>query len=247
MSQAPFQFLTARWENLILANYSVPAELLTPYLPQGVELDSWDGKHWCSLVAFQFLRTRVLGVAWPGFRDFPEWNLRFYVRRGPDRGVVFIRELVPQWFVASVARLIYNEPYRSTRLGCEITSTDEHQKARYSVDWGGRSHTLAVTAERAAYTPTADSREAWFKEQIYGYGVTHRGRTLRYRVQHPTWQVYPVTQCEVDVDWERLYGPAWRDFSARQPESIVYAVGSAVSVYPFGTRLGVNIPVEPTR
>ena len=69
-------FLTAAWRNLILANYPVPADRLAPLLPPGVELDTWDGRHWCSLVAFQFTDTRVLGVSWPGFRHFPEWKVR---------------------------------------------------------------------------------------------------------------------------------------------------------------------------
>lgn len=32
-------FLTARWENLIMANYEVNPDVLLPYLPKGVELD----------------------------------------------------------------------------------------------------------------------------------------------------------------------------------------------------------------
>jgi len=59
-----------------------------------------------SLVAFDVRDTRVRGVAWPGLRDFPEVNLRFYVREGDRRGVVFIRELVPSRAVALVARLL---------------------------------------------------------------------------------------------------------------------------------------------
>lgn len=37
-------FLSARWENLIMANYAVNAEVLKPYLPKGVELDFYDNK-----------------------------------------------------------------------------------------------------------------------------------------------------------------------------------------------------------
>ncbi len=69
------QFLTARWQNLILANFAVPEELLHPRLPPGVELDRRIGQCFVSLVGFQFLDTRVLGVSWPGFRHFPEWTI----------------------------------------------------------------------------------------------------------------------------------------------------------------------------
>src|SRR2546423_13280170 len=99
-------FLTARWSKLFLATYAVPPALLRPRLAAGLELDTRDGQAFVSLVAFDFLDTRVLGVPWPGFRDFAELNLRFYVRRGADRGVMFVREFVPQRLVAWMARAI---------------------------------------------------------------------------------------------------------------------------------------------
>ena len=68
----PIPFLSARWSNLILITYAVPPELLRPYLPDGIALDTRDGQSFASLVAFDFLDTRVLGVPWPGFRTFAE-------------------------------------------------------------------------------------------------------------------------------------------------------------------------------
>src|SRR5438874_12696918 len=104
-------FLTARWTNLILANYAVPDELLLPRLPPGLELDRHDGRSFVSLVAFDFHDTRVLGIPWPGYRNFPEVNLRFYVCRGGERGVCFLREFVPLKLVAWLARLTSDESY----------------------------------------------------------------------------------------------------------------------------------------
>ena len=37
-------FLLARWENLIMANYEMNPDVLTPYLPKGVELDFYNNK-----------------------------------------------------------------------------------------------------------------------------------------------------------------------------------------------------------
>src|SRR5262245_23022935 len=88
----PRAFLTARWSNLFLATDAVPPALLRPRLAPGLDLDTRDGQAFVSLVAFDFLDTRVLGVPWPGYRNFPELNLRFYVRHGGERGVMFIRE-----------------------------------------------------------------------------------------------------------------------------------------------------------
>jgi uncharacterized protein len=145
-------FLRARWCNLILANYAVSEELLQPFLPPGCELDVREGKHWASLVGFQFLDTRVLGIGWPGFRNFPEWNLRFYVRHQGQRGVCFVREFVPSWIVATMARLLYNEPYRSALMSMAVAETDESVTASYTVQWGGRQHSLRAVEQNPLST-----------------------------------------------------------------------------------------------
>ena len=230
----PRAFLTARWHNLILANYAVPEALLTPLLPPGVELDRRDGQCWASLVGFQFLDTRVLGVAWPGFRDFPEWNLRFYVRHEGRRGVVFVREFVPQRFVSAVARLIYNEPYRAAPMTMSVAEAGGRLTADYTLTYAGRVHRMTAVVRAPAVTPGPESVEHFFKEHSWGFGTSHTGRLIRYRVEHPTWDVYPVERFTADLDWATLYGPEWGVMTGVAPASVVLAVGSAVSVYPKG-------------
>ena len=235
MSASPRRnFLTARWCHLVLANYPVPDDLVRPHLPPGTELDRRDGSAWCSLVGFQFLDTRVLGVGWPGFRHFSEWNLRFYVRRGEERGVCFVREFVPRWLVATLARVVYNEPYRAARMTMAVDDFAAAVTARYTVEWGGRVHSLRAVGAKPAVRPGTESAEHWFKEHSCGYGTGRRGALIRYEVTHPEWDVYPVTDFAADVDWGVLYGPAWGPMTGRAPASVVLAAGSAVSVYPKG-------------
>ena len=117
-TEIPFMsrpFLTAEWRNLFLATYSVPPCLLQPRLPAGLELDTRDDCAFVSLVAFQFVNTRVLGVPWPGYRNFPELNLRFYVRHGGDRGVIFVREIVSERLVAWLRGRSITNPIASLR------------------------------------------------------------------------------------------------------------------------------------
>ena len=52
-------FLTARWHNLFLATYRVPPALLEP----GLSLDLRGGSAFVSVVAFEFLDTRVANIA----------------------------------------------------------------------------------------------------------------------------------------------------------------------------------------
>jgi uncharacterized protein YqjF (DUF2071 family) len=228
-------FLTARWSHLFLASFVTPPELLRPRLPPGLELDTRDGHCFVSLVAFDFLDTRVLGIPWPGFRNFPEINLRFYVRRGGERGVVFVREFVPQGFVAWMARTLYNEPYAAATMASTVTDEADHVRVEHRLTWAGRTNVLRVTGNKPAYRPAADSTEVFFKEHSWGYGVTRAGKTLRYEVRHPEWDVYPVREYALDLDWAAVYGPEWRSMQGATPVSTVLAVGSGVAVYPQGT------------
>ena len=228
-------FLTAVWSDLILASYAVPDEALTPYLRPGLTLDRWQGSAWCSLVAFDFRQTCVLGVHAPPsttLRDFPEFNLRFYVREGDRRGVVFVRELVPNGFVAGVARAVYNEPYSLARMTSRVTQVGDMRRVRHDFTFGGKRHLIAVTTHGPAAVPPEDGFETWIKEQAWGFGRLRSGSPTRYRVAHPTWRTYGVEQCDLSVDFEALYGPAWGFLQDQSPDSAVLAEGSAVAVYP---------------
>jgi uncharacterized protein YqjF (DUF2071 family) len=228
----PWPFLTARWTNVCLLTYPVPAELLRPRLPPGLELDLRDGHAFVSLVAFDFLDTRVRGIAWPGYRNFAELNLRYYVRRGDERGVVFIREIVPRHLITSIARGIYNEPYVTAPLASRTTEDANTVTAERRLIWCGTTHLISVTGRKPAFLPNETTDEHFFKEHHWGYGVSHRGRTTSYRVEHPAWEVYAVESYKLEFDWAAVYGPEWKFLEAQAPCSKVFAVGSPIAVYP---------------
>jgi len=227
-------FLTARWSNLAIVTYEVPPALLEPHLPAGLELDRRGGAAFASIVAFDFLDTRVWGVPWPGFRTFPEINLRFYVRRGERRGVVFIREFVPRPLVAWLARAIYNEPYLVAPIESAVAGEAPAVVTRRRLRWRGRTHAIEVTGSRPAFRPAEASNEHFFKEHQWGFGRDRRSRPILYEVRHPQWDVYPVRSWSLDLDWAQVYGPRWDVLAREKPVSVLLAVGSAVSVYPRG-------------
>ncbi len=48
-----------------MLNYVVEPDLLRPRVPAGVELDTWNGQTYVSVVGFLFLRTKVRGLPVP--------------------------------------------------------------------------------------------------------------------------------------------------------------------------------------
>lgn len=227
-------FLKARWQHLILLTYRVPAELLLPRLPAGLELDLWQGHPHVSLVAFDFRDTRVLGIGWPGMRHFPEINLRFYVRAGDKRGVVFIREFVPVRLIAAAARRFYNEPYLAAPMKSAITAEGSELRVRHALSFAGREHSLEILAGQTRSVPAADSAEHFFKEHQWGFGRWKNGRVLVYEVSHPVWETHPVKQLNLEWNWAAVYGEEWAFLANAQPMNVMLAAGSAVVVMRWG-------------
>ena len=217
-------FLRARWIDLLLVTYEVPDALVAPHLPAGLELDRWDGRALVSLVAFDFIDTRVWGMAWPGFVRFPELNLRFYVRDGQRRGVCFLREYVPSRFVSWLARTLYNEPY----LGVPYRKDG----AAHVATIGGREHRIAWTATGEPITPPRTSLAHFLKEHEWGFGATRSGEPTSYRVEHPVWRTWPEVEPTLDVDFALLYGEPFGGLNSAAPLSVIAAEGSAIAVYP---------------
>ena len=227
-------FLTATWRHLVLLNWRVNEDLLVPHLPSGVELDRWDGDCWASLVGFQFLHMSVKGVPAFGYRDFPEINLRFYVKRQVNgetrRGVVFIREITPHLMVGWVARALYNEPYTTMPMR---QSVDESH-ARYQLQIDGQWQGLGVRT--AGAWRGQDEAELFITEHYWGYNTQRNGDAMEYQVEHPTWRARSIEPDCLDLDIEKLYGEQWAQALGTKPDSMVFAEGSGVTV-----RSGVRI------
>jgi uncharacterized protein len=227
-------FLSARWSNLILITYAVPPDLLARRLPDELELDTRDGRAFASLVAFDFLDTRVLGVRWPGFVNFPEVNLRFYVRQRDDgeRGVMFVREFVPHRFVAWMARAVYNEPYAAVPMTSRVETSPDTLAVSHELSVAGTMIRVADIGDAEKSCPAVTSDEHFFKEHRWGFNRSRRGRCIHYEVIHPAWNCHRVRSWNVELDWAAVYGSEWRVLQDATPCSVILAEGSAVEVLP---------------
>jgi uncharacterized protein len=230
-------FLTAEWRHLVILTYEVDAGVLAPLLPAGVALDPWRGRTLVSAVGFRFLDTRVLGLAVPGHRDFDEVNLRFYVRREvpggePRRGVVFVRELVPRAAVALLARLAFNEPYRTLAMRSAVPGALAETPGRLTYEWRARGawQRLAATAEGSPDVPLPGSEEAFVTERRWGYARQRDGGTVEYQVAHPPWRVWRAAAPVFAADVAGLYGAAFAPALSGSPAFALVAEGSPVIV-----------------
>lgn len=226
-------FLEAKWKYLAMINYEVDPVLLAPYIPTGTELDLWNGKAYVSLVGFMFLDTHIMGLPIPFHRDFEEVNLRFYIKRvmpeGERRGVVFIKEIVPKWTIATVANVVYRENYISLPMKHVIIHDTSEIKAEYQWKYNNKWHRIVAKCKGEPELPPKNSDAEFFTEHYWGYSKKPNGETLEYQVDHPPWRVWECNQCELDIDFASLYGAEFAPFLKR-PHSSFLAEGSHITV-----------------
>lgn len=235
------KFLTAEWRDLIMVNYEVDPALLATRVPTGTELDLDEGRCFVSLVGFMFLNTRVLGIPIPFHVNFEEVNLRFYVKRetGDEvrRGVVFIKEIVPRWAIAFVARTLYGEPYEAAIM----RNYNDPGKVKYRFGKLPRpqakkfkhlvSESIKATRGERIGVPIEGSHEEFIIEHYWGYTKRSEARTDEYKVEHPKWELYSARRPKIRVNFARWYGEEFGYLSEADPYSVVLAKGSAIAVY----------------
>ena len=228
------KFLSAEWRKLIMANYEVDAAILKKYLPSKTELDDWQGKYYVSLVGFMFLKTRVKGMAIPFHINFPEVNLRFYVKHKSGnewkRGVVFINEFVPKRAITFVANHLFNERYVTYPMKHKWDMGDKHAIGYYWKKMDRWSKLEAVACiDPIELVP--GSKEEFITEHYWGYSTINEKQTGEYRVDHPRWSLYTVQQYNIECDFKTLYGNDFEFLNNRQPASVFLAEGSPLTVF----------------
>lgn len=226
-------FLTGRWSKLVMINYVVDPKMLLPFVPNRTELDLWNGNCYVSLVGFLFQDTRLKGIRVPCHVQFEEVNLRFYVKYfdGTEwkRGVVFIKEIVPKPALTFVANLFFNEHYETRPMTHEWIEIGNELNISYS--WKMEKwNSIKIQVENEPVPIQKDSEEEFITEHYWGYTLINENTTSEYQVEHPRWDILPVKNYELSVNFEENYGKIFTSLNSLSPTSVFVADGSEVII-----------------
>ena len=144
--------LVQEWRNLTFMHWEVSPEKLQPHIPEGLEIDLFDGKAYVGTIPFQMrnVRPRLLPSV-PGISTFPEFNVRTYVTKNGKPGVLFLTLDAQSRVTCFYAPRKYGLPYRYAKCRLKI---DEN---RYS--WVSKRSSDGVELEGEA-TATGEKRIA---------------------------------------------------------------------------------------
>jgi hypothetical protein len=188
-----------RWENLVFLHWRARAEEMRALLPSGLELDTFDGTPWVGVVPFRMTNVRAhLAPPIPTAHDFPELNVRTYVRHGGHAGVWFFSLDAESWLAVMAARASTNLPYYYAHMKAERNE----DTVEYASE---RGHPGSPSAEfRARYRPTSapfisqpGTFEYWSTERLCLFTANRDGEIERIDVEHERW---PLQQAWAEID-----------------------------------------------
>ena len=118
--------LSMRWKHLLFVHWRVPVASLRPLIPEPLQIDTYDGAAWVGFVPFVMESVRPVWLPpIPKLFDFPEANVRTYVRYGEQRGVWFFSLDAAHRLGVWVARRLWKLPYHYAHMWWEMLAPNE--------------------------------------------------------------------------------------------------------------------------
>src|SRR5690606_9533669 len=115
-------------------------------------IDLYQGECLISIVGFIFTDSKVMGIPWPFHQRFEEFNLRFYVvhKKGKEtrRGVVFLREFVPNYGITLLANAFAREKYRKFPMSHSHETDSNSISVSYAFKVNGNWNSIGAKAEK---------------------------------------------------------------------------------------------------
>ena len=180
--------MTQTWHDLLFAHWPIDPKELREKIPSEFDIDVFDGSAWLAIVPFRMTNVAPRGVpSLPWISEFPELNVRTYVRVGDRPGVYFFSLDAGSALAVQAARTLLNLPYYSAAM----TATPDGDNVGYHSERHGNSPAAILSATYrpvgAPFEATTGSLEYFLTERYCLYNLDHSGTPYRLEIHHPPW------------------------------------------------------------
>jgi uncharacterized protein len=185
--------MTQTWHDLLFAHWPMDAAALRNKVPSSFTLDVFDGSAWLAIVPFHMTNVAPRGVpSLPWISEFPELNVRTYVRVNDKPGIYFFSLDAGSTLAVQAARALLNLPYYSAKMSVAPDADTVEYNSR-------RDDSSAAATLSARYRPVGPPVEAmsgsveyFLTERYCLYNLNHQGEPYRLDIHHPPWPLQPA-------------------------------------------------------
>ncbi len=228
--------IKAKFSEMVAVNFQIDQRILQPLVPKGLELDFFNGETYVSLIAMMLRNVKAWGLPFSIIPSSPELSLRFYVRRPGDgesaKGTCLIKDYISGSTAAWYLESQFKSDFSKLKMKYKNSGFGEHETPEVEYQWKVDDHwnKLRVRARSRIHKTERASKVGFILDHFTYFG-TYKGRTLAYRVERPTWNIWDAAQANFTCDVKRLFGDAFVKPLSKRPASVFVTAGSPVTIY----------------
>lgn len=220
------------WQKLLFLHWRMPAARIQAILPQGLNVQTFDGDAWLAVVPFSMEKIRpwwsppIPGISW-----FLETNVRTYVRHNNGQtGVWFLSLDANHRLAVTIARRFWHLSYRSAEMSLKesgsricYSGSCRNVKADYSIE----CHVPETSRLRTA---AEDSLEHFLLERYHLFAQKPDGSYLVGQVHHEPYEYLDAELLKCRQTLTHSHGlPIDNEHG---PDHIAWSPGVSVKVSP---------------
>ena len=200
--------LRQRWNDLLFCHWPIPPAEIQQLLPEGLEVDTFEGQAYAGVIPFwmERVRSRVFGeqtVAVPSTTSFLELNLRTYVRSRLSglSGVYFFSLDCSSPLSVFGARTLFHLPYFPARMSRSVQATVTQYKshrqlssiaADYIASYGPATASVSHIEPAQSHLGFGSDPLSKFLTERYCLFTLGFGRMLVGHIHHLPWSLEPA-------------------------------------------------------
>jgi uncharacterized protein len=204
------------WNRALFLHWVVPFELLRNCVPPKLNIDTFEGNCYISLVAFTMEKIRPKFL--PSIEylsDFDEVNVRTYIDNDNKKGVYFLNIEAGKTISVIIAKAISGLPYEKAK----INRTDKFYSSK-NLKKGFRLNAEFEVKEKVSIKTELDK---WLTERYCLYLDQDR-ELYRYDIHHKEWEIKNINIKSLNVN----YRFSEINLNERQPNLTHYSDGIKV-------------------
>jgi uncharacterized protein len=180
--------MTQTWHDLLFAHWPIDEGALREKVPSEFDLDLFDGTGWVGVVLFHMTNVAPRGVpSLPWISEFPELNVRTYVRVNDKPGIYFFSLDAGSTLAVHAARLLLNLPYYAATMSVMASADNIQYDSRRDNDSATATLSASYRPIGAPFEAIIGRREHFLTERYCLYNLDHRGTPYRLEIHHPPW------------------------------------------------------------
>lgn len=222
--------MTQTWEHLLFAHWEIPPDLLRPLIPDTLEIDTFEGSGWISVIPFRMsgVRLRCLPPI-PYTTSFPEINVRTYVKAAGRSGIYFLSLDASNPLITTIAKKWYRLPYHQASMDFRLNRESiEIQSRRVGSDAGAERFSATYRPESDVFLAKQGTLEYWLTERYILFCECMRSKRIYgANVYHEPWQLQHVS---VQIEHNSL--SKQRIPLTERPHLALYARGVQSIIWP---------------